>query len=94
MFKGRFWHSITRVNNKIYSAGGIGSPVEALKSLEIYSLSKIEWSPGPQMKIAGLVSLITIENRFIYSIGGSKDGDSSHYISKLYIQRLDTNSND
>ena len=70
----RYRHSITRIHDKIYCAGGlktIRGKAVCLKSFEIYSVTDNKWTKGPDLDNGGLISLTSVKNKFLYAVGGS-----------------------
>ena len=70
MLEGKYGHGVTRVNNVIYCAGGSKS-----NSTQIYDIESNTWNKGPELICGEKVTLTTVDDRYIYAIGG-KDFDT------------------
>ena len=92
----RFCHAAIHVRETIYVTGGIADMMHPMGMRSVamgstscfqYCLRTAQWTEGPDVPIGKLYpTLVTVENRFIFQIGGFDDYDYEIY-------RLDTLDN-
>lgn len=62
-------HGIERIKNQIFVAGCDGHDLTS-KTSEIFSIDTNEWKKGPSLEYGGKLSLVSVNEVYIYAIGG------------------------
>jgi hypothetical protein len=93
----RYAHGCCYINEYIYVAGGAYTMDRGLSNCERYNIIGNEWEHIPNLNREKYgVSIVAMDNRFIYVFGGKDINDSSKInegkSSFMEVSKLDTNS--